>query len=145
MTDEWTAPFIPAQVDVLNSYQDDGSNHPYTCGNNSRHVALMATVDGFECIDCDYTQNWALDPYAWLHHLRGEELEKFLMKSTWYAMEDDRIGGWCIMPVPLPPSFSYPVVGSFLSEYIARWMANVHNGLLRVDKTLEEHKIGKRP
>lgn len=48
--------------------------HPFTCANRSEghpfrdgdYGVLVATVDGWTCPDCDYTQDWAhtfmLDP-----------------------------------------------------------------------------------
>lgn len=54
-------PWTQDYVDFLNTYQHDTRWHPYTCGNNSQHRVLLATVGGWICEDCDYTQNWALD------------------------------------------------------------------------------------
>ena len=52
-------PWTQAQVDALNKEQQRQDRHPYTCGNNSRHRVLVATIDGWICQDCDYKQNWA--------------------------------------------------------------------------------------
>lgn len=41
---------------LLNEIQHKGEVHPYTCGNNSRHAPLIAFVNGWLCLDCDYTQ-----------------------------------------------------------------------------------------
>lgn len=52
-------------VDKLNQYQQDGIMHPYTCGRNrtdENHLdgegVLLATVYGWKCPYCDYTQDW---------------------------------------------------------------------------------------
>lgn len=60
---QWSA----EQVDSLNRYQASGLMHPYTCPNRAtshrdRHGdrgVLVATVDGWMCPDCTYTQDWA--------------------------------------------------------------------------------------
>ncbi len=58
--EEVIAPWTDAQVVALNRIQMDGSRHPYTCGNDSRHV-LVATADGWVCPEprCGYRQTWA--------------------------------------------------------------------------------------
>lgn len=57
------------QVDALNRYQQ-GYMHPFTCANRGDgnhptvggdHGILTATVDGWICNHCDYTQDWAHD------------------------------------------------------------------------------------
>ena len=53
------APWTDAQVTNLIMRQTSG--HPYTCGNNSEHTPLVPTNDGWYCLDCDYTQDWARD------------------------------------------------------------------------------------
>jgi hypothetical protein len=56
------APFTEEQVDQLQAFQDFGSWHAFTCGNDHpRPVNLIPDVDGFECpvSDCDYEQAWA--------------------------------------------------------------------------------------
>lgn len=65
-------PFTEEQVKALNTYQASGRFHEFTCGNDSRHRALVATADGWVCPDCDYTQSWAhgfmaqpLPPLPW--------------------------------------------------------------------------------
>ena len=57
--DKITAPFSMEQVDALNAWQADGTYHPFTCG-NCRNI-LIATVNGWICKYCPYTQNWAHD------------------------------------------------------------------------------------
>lgn len=51
--------FTEDQVASLNAYQDCGRWHPFTCPCGSG--ALKATVDGWVCDKCDYTQDWAND------------------------------------------------------------------------------------
>lgn len=53
------APWTEQQVKNLNDYQRDGLMHDFTCGNDSRHHSLVATVNGWVCKDCSYTQDWA--------------------------------------------------------------------------------------
>lgn len=52
--------FTPEKVTKLNAYQQSGRCHPYTC--ESRHAnteaVLVATVRGWICPYCDYTQDW---------------------------------------------------------------------------------------
>lgn len=40
----------------LNASQQRTDRHPFTCGNNSRHRNLIATLDGWMCADCNYRQ-----------------------------------------------------------------------------------------
>ncbi len=56
---EIEAPWTPEQVAALNEFQQAGKFHPFTCGNDSRHRELFATCEGWICLDCDYTQDWA--------------------------------------------------------------------------------------
>lgn len=53
------APWDAGQVAGLNRFQS-GPFHPYTCGNDSRHI-LTATQLGWVCPQCDYTQDWVSD------------------------------------------------------------------------------------
>lgn len=68
MADTIKAPFTPEQVEALNRFQQLSHVHPFTCGsgyrtNKSIHPdgegVLVATVDGWICRNCDYTQDWA--------------------------------------------------------------------------------------
>jgi hypothetical protein len=64
MSERIKAPFTPDQVTVLNAYQQAGLMHPFTCSNHRApdHGAgcvLVATVRGWVCPYCDYTQDWA--------------------------------------------------------------------------------------
>lgn len=56
-----TAPWPEEIVAALNTYQDHGRMHPFTCGVDSQHGALIAEHDGWRCAKtwCDYRQNWA--------------------------------------------------------------------------------------
>lgn len=56
------APFTPEQVEGLNRFQTEAPMHPFTCRNRGDHESegvLTATVEGWVCGECDYTQNWA--------------------------------------------------------------------------------------
>jgi hypothetical protein len=62
-------PWTPREVTKLNEYQNSGYMHPFTCPNrgdghgqfNGDLGALVATVRGWICPYCDYTQDWAHD------------------------------------------------------------------------------------
>lgn len=67
--------------------------------------------------------------------LRGRALEEYLEQVPWYAMPNDLIGGWCIMPVPLTPgAVCIPEIADFLSERGARHIASLHNAHLEGSK-----------
>jgi len=58
--------FTESEVESLNAYQHSNMFHPFTCGGNrtdEHHLdgegLLVATVDGWKCPFCDYTQAWA--------------------------------------------------------------------------------------
>lgn len=60
--------FTPEEVVNLNNYQRDRIMHPFTCGQRSDsphplwdgdNGVLVATVRGWICPFCDYTQHWA--------------------------------------------------------------------------------------
>lgn len=62
-------PWDDDDVDALNTTQRSGIIHPFTCPSrgDGRHVihdgdlgALIATTDGWVCLSCNYTQDWAL-------------------------------------------------------------------------------------
>lgn len=80
MTDDPTssyAPWTDDEVNTLNKFQHMPNMHPFTCGNSSRHGGgrLLATKNGWMCLDCDYTQNWA---------------HKAMVDGTWLtALEED--------------------------------------------------------
>ena len=77
-----TAPWFDAEVDVLNDFQKNLSNQPFTCrsGNrkNSAHYdgegILIATREGWICPYCDYKQNWS--PSALLQNVFPLNVEK---------------------------------------------------------------------
>jgi hypothetical protein len=52
------APWTKEQVDALNRRQQRDDLHAYTCGEHS-NTPLVATVHGWICIYCDYSQTWA--------------------------------------------------------------------------------------
>lgn len=61
-----TAPWSPAFVDALNRYQNEGKFELYRCPNKDPQYphesdVLLATVDGWRCPHCDYTQDWAFE------------------------------------------------------------------------------------
>jgi len=50
------------------------------------------------------------------------------LNQEWFAMPDDLIGGWCVMPSEVPPSQArWGEVGTFFSEEAAKHIANIHN------------------
>lgn len=61
--------FTPQQVINLNTYQATAMFHPFTCGGDRTGEShggqagdggiLVATVRGWICPFCDYTQTWA--------------------------------------------------------------------------------------
>lgn len=69
------APWTDEQVANLNSFQESGQFHPFTCGGDrgdAAHTAyaaehggdkgqLVATKEGWVCPVCGYTQEWAHD------------------------------------------------------------------------------------
>ena len=62
MTEQVATPFSVEQVTNLNKHQTDGRFHPFTCGGSAcpvTHSTLVATVRGWICPYCDYTQGWA--------------------------------------------------------------------------------------
>lgn len=67
MSDSTKSPWTPEDVVRLNEYQNAGRFHPFTCPNRSEGHgefngdlgALVATVRGWICPFCDYTQDWA--------------------------------------------------------------------------------------
>jgi hypothetical protein len=75
-TDHIYAPFTAEQVTTLNHYQHSGHFHPFTCGRCRDKLGtgawphqpyqgphddrlLVATLNGWICPTCDYTQDWA--------------------------------------------------------------------------------------
>ncbi len=71
MDDVITAPFTLEQVRALNAYQGRNDRHPFTCRNrgDGAHVGeseLVARIEGWICIQCGYTQDWAYPQMAGL-------------------------------------------------------------------------------
>jgi len=58
-TSKRSVPWTPEQVDALNRWQSCGWVHPFTCGSCGGLAQLHATVRGWICPYCDYTQEWA--------------------------------------------------------------------------------------
>lgn len=55
-------PWSPEQVKALNRFQEAGFVHPFTCPNNhgsQDERVLKATPNGWVCLRCGYTQDWA--------------------------------------------------------------------------------------
>lgn len=72
------APWTEEQVANLNTYQESGIFHPYTCGKDSRHRDLVATTDGWVCLDCDYKQDWCHEHIAQLPLQRLEVIRQYM-------------------------------------------------------------------
>lgn len=54
------APWTNEQVANLNAWQRAGHVHEFTCPNHhDGSRVLIATVDGWRCPSCIYTQTWA--------------------------------------------------------------------------------------
>lgn len=70
--------------------------------------------------------------------LTGIPLVEAMLGLRWYAMPNDLIGGWCVMPVPKPPSEGYPEVGSFMAQRIAEHVASLHNASLSGETPLAD-------
>jgi hypothetical protein len=54
------------------------------------------------------------------------------LSLRWYAVEDDTIGGWCVMRSVQPPSQGGYQIANFISQEIAEHIANVHNQWLEI-------------
>ena len=63
MMSKITAPWDTKTVDALNRWQRAGFVHEFTCRNEHPGAdrALVATVNGWICPHCTYTQDWAHD------------------------------------------------------------------------------------
>ena len=64
------------------------------------------------------------------HTLHGQALVDAQLAAYWHVHPDDTIGGWAIMPCPLPPSSGVPAVADFLSEQTAQHITDLHNAAL---------------
>jgi hypothetical protein len=66
----------------------------------------------------------------------GAQVEDVLLRSEWYAVPDDTVGGWAVANAPIPVSahsrdVGVTAIGDFLSERAARHVVDVHNRWLR--------------
>lgn len=68
MISQIKSPFTQEQVDALNEYQKVREFHPFTCGGDRTdkyHLdgegVLVATIEGWKCPYCPYTQDWAYE------------------------------------------------------------------------------------
>lgn len=57
------APWSREQIDYLKEWQNNGMNHPYTCGGKKSNgkdcrANLIPTVGGWKCPKCWYVQDW---------------------------------------------------------------------------------------
>jgi hypothetical protein len=52
------------------------------------------------------------------------------LAARWYAMPDDVIGGWCVMPDEKPPSLGGWQIADFVSQEIAEHIAELHNAYI---------------
>jgi hypothetical protein len=59
--------------------------------------------------------------------LRGPAYVAALLDAPWYARANDLIGGWCVMPAPVPPSSGLPEAADFCSAPVAAHIAEAHN------------------
>ena len=94
------APWTQAQVDSLNRYQYESHGHPFECPyRHGREHLLIATVDGWRCPNCPYTQDWA-------HH--------YMADGSWIAYRDQLNAGmgglmqFGTMPEVLPKPYGAP-------------------------------------
>lgn len=65
-----------------------------------------------------------------LRQLRGPELLDYVMTHPWYAQPDDTIGGWCVTPLPVPPSSGVFTIANFLDSTVAHHISKLHNDAL---------------
>lgn len=71
-----------------------------------------------------------------LRELRGDALVGYIMNADWYAQPDDLIGGWCVVPLDLPPSSGVFTIADFIDERAARHIAWLHNRWLSERRVL---------
>ena len=64
---------------------------------------------------------------AALWKLGPKGLKRYVMNNPWFVEADDLVGGWCITPLPFPPSTGNVEIAQFIHEDIARYIANLHN------------------
>ena len=58
------APWTIEQVRTINDFQQLEHLHPFTCGTEGCRADLVATVRGWICLFCDYTQGWCMSTQA---------------------------------------------------------------------------------
>ena len=63
MPEELRSPYTDDQVASINSFQDVGRFHPFTCGTAACGTRLLAVNAGLLCPKCNYTQQWV---WAWM-------------------------------------------------------------------------------
>jgi len=73
-----SAPWDDEQIRSLNTYQQSGVWHPFTCGTGHHEdgeVLLVASPSGWMCErdDCDYEQYWA---WAWMADWSWRKIER---------------------------------------------------------------------
>jgi hypothetical protein len=66
-----------------------------------------------------------------LHKLKGEDLVKKIMNIEWFALPNDLIGGWCVMPINEQPSGGCVEVADFIDGTFAVHIAQLHNEWLK--------------
>lgn len=59
--------------------------------------------------------------------LGPEGVRQYVMNNVWFVEADDLIGGWVIVPLPMPPSTGIVEIASFVHEDMARYIASLHN------------------
>ena len=127
--EKWYAPFTVDQVICLSGSQTHPDGHPYVCWSDPFHRLLVPARHGLVCEDCGYVQEWAdatPDPYG-LVGLSPDEYVAKILGIRWYVQQEDLIGGWCIMPVPLPPSRGYREIAIFVGREEAEHIVFLHN------------------
>jgi len=84
----------------------------------------------------DETYGWAHPPAGLDHMLPAvanlwklgpKGVEEYIMTNVWWVQPDDLIGGWVIVPLPLPPSSGIMQIADFTHEDVARYVASLHN------------------
>jgi hypothetical protein len=66
----------------------------------------------------------------------GAQIEDVLLRSEWFAVPDDTVGGWAVANAPVPVSahsrdVGVTTIGDFLTERVARHVVYLHNRALR--------------
>lgn len=60
-------------------------------------------------------------------------MDRKVLSSVWYAVPNDLIGGWVVRTVDEPPSYGHGYdVADFMTEDIAKYVAELHNEHLRI-------------